>query len=602
MMLDNMNIFGDIEAKEVSEDKVIEKGKPAFGIDLGTTNSAISVLRNGTDSEIIPVGLKRTTIPSCVMWKGGDNFIVGEEAYENRYKDSVIYSVKRLMGTNETVTLRYSGKEKVMEPAEVSAEILKELCKRASKVYGEIKDVVISIPAHFNDLQIRDTIKAGELAGLNVMTTIKEPTAAAINYEDLQDDSDRDETTLVYDLGGGTFDITLLQITKTGNIDLEDDLYGFGDDDADTVANTVLRVLDTDGDTRLGGDDIDAEMYRLVLRKLMTKGVDITKISTADKEDIKLRLERMKKLGVSAYDMKLEFKLLDAQGTKVDETIEIAVDDFYKATEVIYRKSKQLVDKVLANNLCNVHQMVLVGGSTKSEIIREFLERDYPDMHINYALNPDESVALGAGIQAYRTKYGSSNVQVFDVIPLAIGVLSEGYITKQIEANTCIPFSARSRYTTIVDNQEFLDVAIYQGNSILKEECTYLGNLIINNIPKRPAGGVSVIVNLSINAQGILKCTVNVEGKVYEKELVNLLKGEVTDKKDNAPKDRKVLRWLTFADSLDEDNKLKLKRLIDEYAINPSVQSEIVNMIRDLRTMPELRQAKEAEDRYEAEL
>ena len=161
---------------------------------------------------------------------------------------------------------------------------------------------------------------------------------------------------------------------------------------------------------------------------------------------------------------------------------------------------------------------------------------------------------------------------------------------------------ASGRYTTIVDNQEFLDVAIYQGNSILKEECTYLGNLIINNIPKRPAGGVSVIVNLSINAQGILKCTVNVEGKVYEKELVNLLKGEVTDKKDNAPKDRKVLRWLTFADSLDEDNKLKLKRLIDEYAINPSVQSEIVNMIRDLRTMPELRQAKEAEDRYEAEL
>ena len=246
--------------------------------------------------------------------------------------------------------------------------------------------------------------------------------------------------------------------------------------------------------------------------------------------------------------------------------------------------------------------MVLVGGSTKSEIIREFLERDYPDMHINYALNPDESVALGAGIQAYRTKYGSENVQVFDVIPLAIGVLSEGYITKQIEANTCIPFSARSRYTTIVDNQEFLDVAIYQGNSILKEECTYLGNLIINNIPRKPAGEVSVIVNLSINAQGILKCTVNVDGKKYEKELVNLLKGEITNKKAEGPKDRKVLRWLTFADSLDEDNKLKLKRLIDEYAINPSIQSEIVNMIRNLRVMPELRQEREAEDRYEAEL
>lgn len=584
MSLQEMNIFGNSNDKKEHN---VKKGIPAFGIDLGTTNSAISVLRNGKDSEIIPVGVNGSTIiPSCVMWKGDDKFVVGEEAYANRHKDSVIYSVKRLMGTEEKVVLRYGGHELVLTPAEVSSLILKELVKRASMLYGDIKDVVISIPAHFNDLQIRDTIKAGELAGLNVLTTIKEPTSAAINYEDLQEESNIVEKTLVYDLGGGTFDITLLEINKVTSDDLEDDFYGFEADDSEKICNTVLTVLATDGDTKLGGDDIDQELHRIVLRKLMTRGVDITKISREDKEDIKLRLEKFKKSGVGSYMMGLDFKLLDGNGTRVKESINVVPDDFYEATKPIYKKTKQLVDKVLANNLVEVNQMVLVGGSTKSEIIRQWLIEDYPNMKINFALNPDESVALGAGIQAYRTKYGSTDVQVFDVIPLAIGVLTEGYIKKQIEANTGIPYSSYSTYTTVIDNQEFIDVEIYQGNSLLKEECTYLGNLIINNIPRRKAGEVVVIVNLSINAQGILKCKVNLEGKTYEKELVNILKGGTSEKK---VVDKAVIRWEAFARTLPSDKRNHLMRLIEEYSINKDIREDIIEYIRVNKVKPNLK-------------
>ncbi|WP_304428035.1 Hsp70 family protein [uncultured Clostridium sp.] len=580
MDLQEMNVFSNVETK-------IKKGSPAFGIDLGTTNSAISVLRNGKDSEIISVGINgSTTMPSCVMWKGDDKFIIGEEAYKNRHKDSVIYSVKRLMGTEEKVTLRYGGKSIVLTPTEVSSLILKELVKRASIQYGDIKDVVISIPAHFNDLQIRDTIKAGELAGLNVLTTIKEPTSAAINYEDLQEESNIVEKTLVYDLGGGTFDITLLEINKITSEDLDDDLYCFADDNSEKVCNTVLTVLSTDGDTKLGGDDIDLELHRIILKKLMVRGIDISKISREDKEDIKLRLEKFKKSGVGSYSMGLDFKLLDEHGTRVRETISVESDDFYEATKPIYRKTKQLVDKVLANNLVEVNQMVLVGGSTKSEIIRQWLQEDYPTMKINFALNPDESVALGAGIQAYRTKYGSNDVQVFDVIPLAIGILTEGYVKKQIEANTGIPYSSYSLYSTIVDNQEFIDVAIYQGNSLLKEECTYLGNLIINNIPRRKAGEVTVSINLAINAQGILKCKVNLEGKTYEKELVNLLKGGTIKTQVN---DTAVLRWKNFAKTLPSDKRNHLLRLIEEYSINKDIREDIIEYIRVNKAKPNLK-------------
>lgn len=585
MDLKEMNMFGEGSSHELSE--VLEnreKGNPAFGIDLGTTNSAISVLRNGRYAEIIPVGKYGSTLPSCVMWKGKDDFIVGEEAYANRYKESAIYSVKRLMGSNEKVTLKYGGKTKVMTPAEVSAEILKELVKRASLVYGDIKDVVISVPAHFNNLQIEDTIKAGELAGLNVLTTIKEPTAAAINYED-EDEGDKDEVSLVYDLGGGTFDITLLRISRTSESSVTDDdfddFYGLDNDESESVANTVLKVIATDGDTKLGGDDIDNEMFNIIMKKLSDLNYDIRTISIADRESIKLQLEKIKKQGIGFYTLPLDFKLLDGKGTRVKENIDITEDDFYKSAEIIYRKTKALIDRVIHNSMVDIAQIILVGGSTKSAAIRSFLERDYPDIKINYSLQPDEAVALGAGIQAYRTKYGTKDVQVFDVIPLAIGVLSDGYITKQIAANTTIPYSALSVYSTLNDNQEQIQIAVYQGNSVIKEECTYLGHLVINNIPKKPAGEVKAYVNLAVNAKGVLKCTVRVGENTTEKELVNIFTG--TSNEVNKVSNKKLLRWTKFASTLDDVNRERLNELLAEYPNNPSIESTIVDFIRSCR-------------------
>ena len=231
--------------------------------------------------------------------------------------------------------------------------------------------------------------------------------------------------------------------------------------------------------------------------------------------------------------------------------------------------------------------MILVGGSTKSTIIRELLQRDYPDVKINFSLKPDESVALGAGIQAYRTKYGTQDVQVFDVLPLAIGVLSDGYIAKQIDANTTIPYSAYSVYSTIKDNQDMVSVAVYQGNSVIKEECTYLGNLLITDIPRKPAGEVKVFVNLSIDARGILKCSVSVNGKKTEKELVNLLKGDIK-KPVNKVANKKLIRWRNFAETLESEKKSRLTLLLNEYESNPSVEETIVSLIREYRERPDL--------------
>lgn len=579
MTVNTLTAFGDADLKNQG------KNTPCFGIDLGTTNSAISVLRNGKIPDIIKLRSGRNVLPSCVLWTGkGDEFIVGDEAYQNRYKPNAIYSVKRMMGEDTDIVLKYGGKEKTLKPEEVSALILKELVEQASDQYGNIKDVVITVPAYFNNKQLEATRKAGELAGLNVLKTFREPTSAALLYN-MEDSNKTEEQVLVYDLGGGTFDVSLVKISKITDTKEIDEIYGFKNPlVVDKSGSTTYSVLRTDGDSHLGGDDIDNELYNLLEDKLREQGIDPQYIPREVKESLKLRLENKKKLSAFAHRIHLEFKLQDGKGTKINTDVDFSLNDFYEATNKIYRKTKKIMDNALSGiNMDLIDSIVLVGGSTKSNILKELLRKDFPFAKIDDALNPDESVALGAAIEAKRIRYGDNNVNVFDVLPLSIGILADGKIKKLIMRNQVVPFTTTQIFSTTRDNQEEISVDIYQGNSNRADECINLGSLILRDIPKGKAGKVIIKVKLEVNAEGILKCAVQVGEKYKDIVLTNLFTGKDTDKISNTSVDkveeRKLKRWRAFANKLEGEARTTLNNLLDEFIAGTVPQADVIDFI-----------------------
>lgn len=556
-----------------------EKSVPV-GIDLGTTNTAVAVLGNRGVPTIIPMYNDKITLPSCVMWDSKtDTYIVGEEAYKQRYKSNVIYSVKRLMGTDKTITLVYGDKQKVVTPIEMSAEILKEAVRKASENYGSVEDVVITVPAYFGDKQVSDTEKAGKLAGLNVLKIFREPTAASLFYA--RANEKKSSKILIYDLGGGTFDITLVNIIQRKPCKELDDFYGFKfNSKGDNSGQTILSVLKTDGDTHLGGDDIDNELLNICLNKIKEKGYDINQLTREQVEELRLKMESKKKDGSAAYQISLEYTLKDE--SKINDYIEIYPADFANATMKIYNKSRKIMKRVLSDvNMDELDAIVLVGGSTKSIYIKEFLKKDFPNIKINDALNPDEAVALGASIEAKRLKYNDLNMQVYDVLPLAIGVLADGKVQKVIQQNQSVPYAKSSVYVTTVDNQEEIKVCIYQGNSVFPEECTYLGHLIIDNLEPKPAGKAQILVNLSVNANGLLKVSVSIDDKLKEVELTNLFasKGNGNKAKPINKNSRKINRWREFAKSLSDPSELN--SLLDKFENGEIEQAVIVNYIKN---------------------
>jgi molecular chaperone DnaK len=535
---------------------------PAIGIDLGTTNTAVGVIQSGETPKIITLGNGQKTIPSCVMWKGKKGeFIVGKEAYNNRYKPNTIYSVKSFMGTDEKIELRYGAKKLVMTPEEVSAEILKEVIRLISSEYKDITDAVITVPARFDNRQVSSTLEAGKLAGLNVLYIMREPTAASLCYQnDLS--GRKDEKILVYDLGGGTFDASLLRISKSEKSDELTDFYGFEDKNS-SFSSVIYTVLDTDGDSHLGGDDVDKELYKIIETKLSDLGHDITSIPTVEKEKIILRLEKLKKVGSGSCSMTFSFKLMN--GNKLKEQIFLSEQDFVTATEVIYKKTKEKIKAIFSRNeTSDIKAISLVGGSTKSAIIRQLLRKDFPNMQINHALEPDESVALGAAIKAKECKFGDTKIEVFDVLPLSIGVLSDGIIKPVIPKNQRVPSSATSIFSTVEDNQESIDVHIYQGLSPLKEECLYLGTLRMDNLPKGLAGKVVIRVTLKVDTNGLLKCAVKVNEQVKEVELVNLFGSQET--KTLTLTEKRILKWEAFANRLPYESKEEVLSAVEKYS------------------------------------
>lgn len=570
-MLKESNIFGSNSTNS----------SPAFGIDLGTTNSCISVLRQGTLPEVIPMRDGSRTLPSCVMYTSKDaKPIVGKEAFVNRHLPNVVYSVKRLMGSGKKVQINCDGKRWMVDPVEVSAEILKELVYQVSDRYKDVKDVVITVPADFNVVQVEDTIKAGKMAGLNVLGILREPTAASLAF-DLKDKVNGD--ILVYDLGGGTFDGSLLSITNKSDSTDSFDIYGFGDDEDSSEPEKTYVVKSTRGDSHLGGDDFDLCMYDILCRKLSEQGIDPKGIPDVYRERLILRLEGLKKTDVTGnYSMTIDYTPKGRNKSDVKTTVSINYKDFFEATRIIFDKSKKLLDDLLKSYTGKLGAIVTVGGSTKNPFIGKLLETTYgvtifgPDK-----LNPDESVAMGAAIQARSLKFKDSNISVLDVLSNGIGIYCDNRVMNVIPRDQMVPCSVTRLFSTVVDNQKAIDVKVFSGNSTIPEDCCELGTLVVENTEMGPAGTVGVMVKLAVDSNGLLECSVKVGDNYEVVSLKNVFGTEVavSDKKS-----KQCARWTSFADRLDDERKAILLDLVDGFKQGTVSEEKVIDYVRGCRT------------------
>lgn len=562
-MLENLTCFGK------TTDTYEKVDHTPFGIDLGTTNSAISVAKNKHGAEIITLVNGKHTMPSVIAWRGGDHFLVGEEAFDADVDDSVVKSVKRYMqDPHKTITLKYNGEEKIMTPTEVSAEILKGLVKQTGGTYGEVKDVVVTVPAYFNQTGINNTKEACRLAGLNCVHILREPTAAALNY-DLDKSGKKVQYALVYDLGGGTFDISLIRISERKIANKLYKLYDIEPPKDDHSTGKLIEPQCIDGDCRLGGDDYDEEIYKCLLQQLdqilkekfPDETYDLTKIQPIDKRRLLKKVSQAKTSINNVHGLFVELDLAD--GKHVAERVYLSKDLFRQAFLPIYQRTKVKLNNVLRSAHCDVDTIILMGGSTKNPLLLEMLGADYPGFKINSSLDPDESVAKGAGIKARNYLYGDSAVQIFDILPLNIGILSSGKVLPLIKANSQLPINAEKLFTTSYDNQEFVSIKLYQGNSTLPEECELLGELVIDGIKKAPAGEPNLGIRLAVNADCIMTCKAVIDGIEKVKQLnLNAASGNSTTLKSE---DRNVIRWKRAAKNLPKDAREKLEIMLQGY-------------------------------------
>ena len=566
--MEQMNLFDN---KSGLAKKLQNRVEPAFGIDLGTTNSAISVIINNNKPEPIVLTSGKKTMPSCVLWNGNkQGFVVGEEAYKRINEvNHCVYSIKRHMeDPNYIRTFSYGGEEITMTPAEISAEILKALVKQTGGMYGEIHDVIVTVPAYFNTTGRESTIKACELAGLNLLGLLVEPSAASLTFG-LDDGTAKN--ILVYDLGGGTFDISLIRLSSTNkNEDNFDDIYGFDDEADDTSENSDFemhyKVIDTNGDSHLGGDDYDLAMYFIVEERLKEKGVKVELLSDSFKAGMIRRLEMYKKTDIrSNYQINVNTILDDATGTEIRESVMIGPNDFANALAPTYNQTVKLLKDLINQyeSLYPVSDIVLVGGSTKSEILRENLKRDFADYRINCNQEPDLSVSLGAAIAAKVNKFGDENIKIFDALSLAISVKEGNTLVPIIPKASELPAVGRKCYTTVVDNQKTINVELYQGNTKIPEEAAYLGNITITGITPKPAGEPDISVDVSVDVNGILRCKTVVDS--FSKDITLELKSDAPQK-TLSREEKRVIKWRNGINVIkNRARREELERMLEQY-------------------------------------
>ena len=547
-----------------------------IGIDLGTTNSAVAVMEGGTPKVITNPNGGRTT-PSVVSFKNGESQVGDTAKRQAMTNPDTIVSIKSHMG-EDGYKVTVAGKD--YTPEEISAMILQYIKKYAEDYLGETVDkAVITVPAYFNDAQRQATKNAGKIAGLEVERIINEPTAAALAYG--LDDLTKDEKVLVYDLGGGTFDVSILEL-----------------------GDGVFEVLSTSGDTHLGGDDFDEKVIDWLAEDFKSEdGIDLKQGALA-MQRVKEAAETAKKTLSQATEAQIDLPFIassDNGPLHIQTTLTRA--KFNQLTHDLVERTKASVETALKDaglSNADIDQVILNGGSTRIPAVQEFV-KDLTGKEPNHSINPDEAVALGAAVQGGVITGDVKDVVLLDVTPLTLGIETMGGVfTKLIDRNTTIPTSKSQVFSTAADNQPAVDIHVLQGERAMAADNKTLGRFQLADIPAAPRGVPQIEVKFDIDRNGIVtvsakdlgtqkeqKITIQNSGSLSDEEIEKMM----NDAKANEEADKKRKEEVDLRNDVDQLIFSAEKTLEDT---GDKLSADDKKPVEDALT--ELKSAKEADD------